>query len=147
MIPVATRPAPVGVHTEARTRLNSSNLSPGAACVNPWAIAWDSPAAICASRSRNACPVDTPTLGIATTTGTGGPSGSGNTASPRFSPKTVPPNRNSGTSDPTAAASAKRSGPPSAIPSSRSSPSSAAAAFADPAPRPPWMGNCFSIVM
>ena len=65
--------------------------------------------------------------------------------SPRPNPSTAPPSRNSGTSDPTSAAMRSRSSSFSAAPSSRSNPSNAAAAFADPAPRPPCTGSRFSI--
>ncbi len=54
-----------------------------------------------ASQSRKACGVDTPTSGSATTQAVTGRSGMGYTSSPRPTPSTAPPIRNSGTSDPT----------------------------------------------
>jgi hypothetical protein len=87
----------------------------------------------------------TPTSGTATTQKTEGISGSGTTCSPRPNPKTDPPSKNSGTSDPTSPANCNRSAPGSATPNSRSNPIKAAAAFADPAPIPPCTGNRFSI--
>ena len=106
---------------------------------------WDMgfSAATSASQSRKAVGVETPTSGTATTHHVLGKSGIGTTNSPRPSPKTAPPNRNKGTSDPTSAANFNRSTPGSATPSSRSNPIKAAAALADPAPIPPCTGRFF----
>ncbi len=65
-------------------------------------------AAHSASQSRKACGVETPTSGVATTHHAGSISGSGYTSCPRSSPRTVPPIRNRGTSDPTWAAISNR---------------------------------------
>jgi len=98
-----------------------------------------------ASQALKAAGVETPTCGTATTHQVFGRSGIGTTCSPLPKPKTAPPNKNKGTSDPISAASFNRSPPGNATPSSRSNPSNAAAAFADPAPIPPCTGNLFSI--
>ena len=62
-----------------------------------------------ASHSANAFGVDTPTSGVTTTQAIAGKSSSGYTCSPRPTPSTVPPTRNSGRSDPTSAAIRNRS--------------------------------------
>src|SRR5205823_5180686 len=56
------------------------------------------------SQALNACGVETPTRGIAITQGQPGRSSKGNTSSPRPEPRTVPPSRNNGTSEPTSSA-------------------------------------------
>ena len=99
------------------------------------------------SHAANAFGVDTPTSGVTTTQAIDGKSGSGYTCSPRPTPNTVPPTRNSGRSDPTSAAIRNFSAPGSAFFSARSSPSSVATAFAEAPPSPPCTGSRFSISM
>jgi len=73
----------------------------------------------------------------------------GETIWPRSRPSTAPAMRKSGTSEPTLAAISRRasfvrpSGWPGSRPSSFSRPRRVAAAFAEPAPRPPWTGKFF----
>ena len=123
-------------HAAETDRLNLSSLSAAAAGVNA-ECRW--------SHSRKAAGVDTPVSGTAMTQGTEGKSASGDTSSPRPKPSTAPPIRKSGTSEPTSAATRSRSSALRVNPSSRSRPSRAAAALADPAPSPPWMGRRFSM--
>ena len=70
----------------------------------------------------------------------------GSTCSPRPSPKTVPPIRNSGRSEPTSSHMRSRSSASSGFSASRSSANSVLTAFEDAAPSPPCSGRLFSIV-
>ena len=82
-------------HRRGSTR---SSLSSDASAVKP-------SAAQRASQSRKAWGVETPMGGRATTHQTGSRSGRGKTFCPRSLPRTAPPIRNSGTSEPTFSAS------------------------------------------
>ena len=94
-----------------------------------------------ASQSANALGVETPMSGVAITQGVAGRSGSGYTSSPRPTPKTVPPTRKRGMSDPTAAAKRNRSDPESCFFNAISRASSADTALPEilEAPTPKWL--------
>ena len=99
------------------------------------------------SHSANAFGVDTPTSGVITTHGCAGKSSSGYTCSPRPRPRTVPPMRNNGKSEPTSPAILRRSAGDKDFFNARSKPSMALTAFDEAPPSPPCTGNLFSISM
>ena len=83
--------------------------------------------------------------GVAITHATDGKSGRGEISAPRPKPKTVPPSRKSGKSEPTTAAIRNFSAPESFFLKMRSRASSAAVALPEPPPSPPWTGSFLSI--